>query len=618
MTRRVLLVDGQAVALHARAFDILEYLVACRERVVSRDEIVGHVWRGVVVGENNLSVQMSTLRRVLAAHGGAELIITVPHRGYQFVDDAPPAVSAGGAGLAEPPGAQGAKAVVAQAAALVAHRWPVLGAMAMAALLAAATVAWKTVWPARLSLEGVSGQAFNPPPHSVAVLAFSNMSGDPKQEYLSDGLSEELIASLSQVGAIQVTARTSAFFFKGRSATILDIAKILNVSAILEGSLRRQGDHLRIEARLTDAHTGFKLWSRSFDTELQDMRRMETSIADAVTNALQVTLAGNQASSLVRGASTNGDAIDAFLHGLEENRHPALQSYRAALANFNAAISLDPGYAFAYVGKALALTFIAGIGDASDLPSPLYQDALAAADRAVELAPDHGSTHIARATVLANGYLNFRDAWSEAREAEQLTPSDAPINLLFGVIAVYVGHTGEALSAARRAVALDPLHEDAWLELGWILRITRDFDGAFSAYQHAAAVGTPDLPDLQLERASAFVAMGHPERAQALCEGGSDWELLECRAIVDHAVGRHGAAVKAFDRLHQTMGDSLAYVYAVINAQWGRPDQAIRWLVKAKELKDSGLTLIKTDPLLDPIRGEPGFAALVNSLDFPE
>ena len=324
LTRRILLVDGEPVALHARAFDILEYLVACRDRAVTRDEISLHVWRGIVVGENNLSVQMSTLRRVLARHGGDNLIVTIPHRGYQFIDSAP----APAAFTPPPPPAArepdpneaGTRPTADRTPRRLAWRWPAMGVAALVVLTVATVLAWRAGLPARLPEASTIGQHFDPPPHSVAVLAFTNLSGDPAQEYLSDGLSEELIKSLSQIRQVQVTARTSSFFFKGKPATIRDIAEALNVASVVEGSVRRQGNHLRIEARLTDARTGFELWSQPFDSDLGDMLKLEGDIAASVAGALQVKLAASDAPDWSAGEQPSKRARRLFARRAE---HPS-------------------------------------------------------------------------------------------------------------------------------------------------------------------------------------------------------------------------------------------------------------------------------------------------------
>jgi TolB-like protein len=459
-----------------------------------------------------------------------------------------------------------------------------------------------------------TAQHFDPPPHSVAVLAFTNLSGDPAQEYLSDGLSEELIESLSRIRQVQVTARTSSFYFKGKPATIRDIAEALNVASVVEGSVRRQGNHLRIEARLTDARTGFELWSQPFDSDLGDMLKLEGDIAASVAGALQVKLAAGDAPDLSAGGTADPTALDAYLRGVQNIRHDAIPSYWAALRNFNAAI------AAAFAGKANALILLANNENTADLSfdGKMFHESVAAADRAVQLAPQLGSAHIARANVLENSLLDMRGAWNEAAQAEALTPGVATIDLIFSFIAATVGHTDAALQAAHRAIELDPLREDGWLNLGQQLRFARDYAGALKAYQHAETLAGSETPLIGYERALAFIAMGKPQSALDISVKGSDWTHLECTAIAEHALGRSDEAVRTLATLHGMVGDNFPYVLAEVYAQWRQPVDALHWLTKARYQKDSGLSLIKIDPMMDPIRQEPRFKAIEASIDFPD
>ncbi len=622
LTRRVLLADGQPVALHARAFDILEYLVASRDRAVTRDEIIGHVWRGLVVGENNLSVQMSTLRRVLAQHGGGDLIVTVPHRGYQFIETAPAAAPIAAAMLPtaqEPPlGETAATSGQDRTRRSLAWQWPAAG-FALLAFLLMAILAGRREAPVPGPQAGTAAPPFDPPPHSVAVLAFTNLSGAPSQDYLSDGLSEELIESLSQIRQVQVTARTSSFFFKGKTATIKDIALALNVAAVVEGSVRRQGNHLRIEVRLTDARTGFQLWSRPFDSDLGDMLKVEADIAAQVADGLQVKLAAGRAPDGNTGGTANARALDAFLHGVQSIRHETVQSYRDALASFQAAIDADHDFALAYAGKADALVEIANVEDVPDPATDgwMYSASLSAAERSVQLASGSGLTHAALSNILANS-LDLRRAWVEADQAQLLDPGNSTVNLIFSGVAISVGRIDSAMQAARRVVELDPLREDGWVNLGQQFRIARDFDSAFKAYQHAQTVAGTETPLIAYERALAYITMGNPERALDISLSGSDWMRLECRAIAQHALGRPQDAKQTFAALVRQDGNNFNYVYAEIYAQWGETVEALVWLAKARKLHDSGLANIKIDPMMDPLRNEPGFKAIEASLSFPD
>jgi TolB-like protein/DNA-binding winged helix-turn-helix (wHTH) protein len=621
-SRRRLFANGKAVALQGRPFDILEFLLDHRERPVTRDEIVEAVWRGVNVTDNNLAVQMSLLRRILAQYGGSDLIITVPHRGYRFVgeiDIVPDSAEA----LAPPPAPALLPAPAAGAPDLhrrtTASRYRRAAAIAASAVLAAGFFAWQAAGPTIRQEKVLAPDAFNPPADSVAVLAFTNLSGDPGQDYLSDGLSEELIEALSQYRQIQVTARTSSFFFKGKPATINAIAKALNVATVVEGSLRRQGTHLRIVARLTDARTGFEIWSHPFDSELGDMLKLEGDIASAVAEALQVKLAAGDTPDFAAGGTSNPEALDAYLRGIKRIRDFSLLDFKSALADFTRATELDPKFAFAYAGKASALINTAMFGQSSDtarIPG-LESDALDNANRAVTLAPRLGNTHIARAYVL-HGMLKMRDAWAEAQQALALTPGDATLELLFGTIAMAAGHQNQAIDALKRSVALDPLRGDTWTALCFTLVDGRHYEEAADACRHTQVLFGPQAPFIASELGLIFILNGQPQRANDICAGDSEWDLLQCRAIAEHALGHGAEATQLLQKARLIMGDNGAYQYAETYAQWGQKDDALQWLARAASLRDSGLTQLRNDPLLDPIRQEPRFKAIEQSLDFPE
>jgi len=195
--------------------------------------------------------------------------------------------------------------------------------------------------------------AFNPPPHSIAVLPFVNMSGDKEQEYFSDGLTEELLNSLTRVDELQVAGRTSSFYFKGEHADLATIARRLNVANVLEGSVRRSGNTVRITAQLINAVTGFHAWSQTYDRDLGDILKLQTEIANAVASALRVTLLGDVAGKIELRGTRNPAAFDAYLRGAAVGRSMrGAQSQQAAIAEYNEAIRLDPAYALAYAARA--------------------------------------------------------------------------------------------------------------------------------------------------------------------------------------------------------------------------------------------------------------------------
>ena len=614
--RRLLLAGQRIVPLHGRAFDILDCLVEHRDRALTRDDIVADVWHGMAVGENNVTVQISTLRRVLCAFGGGGLIITLPGRGYRFVGDVkqlePDAVRDDGNRTA-PDGAAGSDARGAPARRATTRHAAWAGASGAAlALGLVAMLAWTTPphGPAPAPGAGVNAQAFAPPPHSVAILAFANMTGDPSQDYVSDGLADQLIDTLSRSMELHVVARTSSFTFKGKSATVFDIAHRLNVGAVLDGSVRRQGSILRITAQLTDARSGYTLWSRSFDRSQGDLLKTETEIASSVSEALQSGLLVGGDGQDSGHWTANAGAFDAYLRGMQELHAHSPDGFRLALADFQSALALDDHFALVYSARATALAWMAastgGIGLAET--RRLFGEAMDAAQRGIALAPDLGETHAARGLVLQMGYFDQAGAIKELRQARALAPGSASIEQSYAGMAIAAGEFGEGLAAAQHATQLDPLREDSWSTMAFALYTMRDFAGALDAFRHAKAIaGTLSEQHTMMEGA-ALVLQGHPEAAVSACSGGQDWHSAECLAIAEHAAGQPQKAAEQLQRLRGLLGDNGAYNYAVVYAQWGDTRQALSWLETALRFKDAGLSEVRTDPLLDPLRGSNEYA----------
>ncbi len=606
--RRVLTSNGREVALQPRAFDLLALLVGCRGQTLSSDEIIGQVWRGVAVGDNNLGVQLSTLRRVLAEHGGKGLIVTVPGQGYRFVGDThrePSSAVPHPAGAPAPPrvhssSRRGARLSLSLAAAAT-----------VVLVFGLATLGRRSSSPASAVLE-----SFNPPPRSVAVLAFANLSSDPAQDYLSDGLSEAVIDTLSRVNQLQVTARTSSFYFKGHAATIDQIARHLNVGTVLEGSLRRQGPHLRIDTHLSDARTGFQIWSKSYDLAVADMLKLQDEIAGDVADALQAKLLDTEAARRSLGGTTNPQAFDAYLRAERHVREGYDERYEA-LAEFRKSTEMDPDFAWALIGLSRTIEMVLGYDTSIADPSyaTLEGESRRAAERAVSLAPGLGLAHAQLAAVLAASDVSA--AWTEVIRARALTPGDVSVEEVYAAIAMKAGRRDEAMTAASRAVELDPLQPEAWFTSMRALSCAGKFDAAIHALQRGNDVrGHPSSWSPYI-MGSLLLKQGKPDAARRICETSTDW-TPQCLAIAYHALGRQADAEANLARMRaQTPLDDNAYNFAEIYAQWNQPAAAMHWLNRAREVKDPALIDIECDAFLDPVRGQPGFQQIEQSLHLP-
>jgi TolB-like protein/tetratricopeptide (TPR) repeat protein len=458
--------------------------------------------------------------------------------------------------------------------------------------------------------------AFTPPPHSLAVLPFVNLSEDKEQEYFSDGLTEELLNALAGTNELQVAARTSAFSFKGKDADIGTIARKLNVSAVLEGSVRRSRNTVRITAQLIDAITGYHLWTHTYDHDLTDVLKMQTEIANAVASALKVRLLSDVATRIELGGTRNPAALDAYLRGRTSSPTAhAAEDFQRVIAAYTEAIGLDPNFALAFANRSLALGNYAELASGADARDA-YDKANADALRAIALAPDLAEGHLALAVYFESGSLDFIRATVAYDRALSLAPGSARVLRNYSRFAVAMARVEVGITAARRALVLDPLNADTKAFLGAALYYGSHYREAVEAFRDGIALD-PDYAAQYRMQGLAFYAQGDFQLARTSCEAKRDDLLTQlCLAITYDKLGRRADAESVLARLRTRTGD-WAYEYAAIYAQWGSTDQALKWLESAVQLRDGGLEYLKIDPLLGPLRHEPRFQEIERELKFP-
>lgn len=466
--------------------------------------------------------------------------------------------------------------------------------------------------------QSASATAFNPPPHSIAVLPFVNMSGDKEQEYFSDGLTEELLNSLAEISELQVAARTSAFAFKGKDTDIGTIARKLNVGAVLEGSVRRSSHTVRITAQLIDAVTGFYLWSKTYDRDLGDVLKLQTEIATAVADALKVSLLEDAATRIGLGGTHNPAAFDAYLHATRAADAGGGKNYLSAAAAFSDAIRLDPSYALAFAGRSFVQSLYASQSAPRAAVRQYFDKALADAHQAIALAPELAEAHMAFGFYLANGALDLKQSLDEFERARALAPGRATILRVSGLLAIMTGRSDAGVADLRRAVTLDPLNATTLHLLGFGLYLAHRYEEARAA--NAEAIGLdPGLLRAYEYSGLADYQLGNLAGARATCEARPDyWGTQWCLALTCEKLGRHAEAQAAVAKIQTMQGDTAAYQYATIYAQWGDTGKALEWLESAMRLRDPGLSLIKTDPLMDPLRNQPRYQAIERELKFPD
>jgi TolB-like protein/tetratricopeptide (TPR) repeat protein len=447
----------------------------------------------------------------------------------------------------------------------------------------------------------------------IAVLPFKNLSGDPRQDYFAAGLTEEVRAALAANDALQVIAATSSNVARDAAGGAIKIARDLGVAYLLDGSVQRSGDVVRIAASLTDGKTGFTRWSRSIDRRMTDIFAVQNEIARTVSEALQVRIATDKPAP---GGTRNVDAYENFLRGRAlYNQAKDEETDRAALAHFDLAIAADNRFAMAYAARSRSLASIAAEYAKGEELKPLYAASIASARRALELAPTLAEANLALGYVLFTGSLDVAGARPFYDRAFALGRGNADIILLFALYCSRAGRADEARSAISRAIALDPLNPRAHRAAGSIDYAARRYEEALAPLARAVQLN-PGISNARSHRGNCLLQLGRIDEARAaFAAEPSAMFRLTGLAIVEHRRGDDAAANKHLAELVDEVGDSALYQQAEVLAQLGRPLDAIAALERARAIGDSGLIYLTTDPLLDPIRKQPGFTKLVRALN---
>jgi serine/threonine-protein kinase len=459
---------------------------------------------------------------------------------------------------------------------------------------------------------GASSNEF--PAKSIAVLPLLNESGDPKDEYFSDGLSEELIAALAQISGLKVIGRSSSFRFKDRKEEPKAIGEKLGVSTLLEGTVRKQGDKVRIVAELVNAADGIQLWTRTFDRELKDIFAVQEEIARAVAESLKVTLLGAQDRPGQRGAPSNVEAHNAYLQGHFHFQRRNLEDYRKAVSYFDQAIRLDPDYALAYAERSEAWTFI---GDLTGQREPAWSKARTDAEKAVAIAPALAEAHAALGWVRFFIDWKFAEGLSELKRAKELSPANPTANDLLARVIVYLGRVDEAELQARHAVELDPLSVIAQGNLARVLLFAGKLDEADAAARKAAEL-QPASASSHRWQVVVAVLRGDRETAlrEAQLEPDEGYRRFEL-ALAQQLQGDRQAADAALADLIANGRDQLAYQIAEVYTVRGEKDKAFEWLQIAFDDHDTGTLALLLDPLLRGLRDDPRYKNLLAKLGLP-
>lgn len=524
VARRTLFADGVPVQLSSRAFDILQLLIEMRARVVTKDEILDRVWHGTIVEENNLSVQISGLRRALGEKAeGQPFIVTIPGRGYRFVGQVvePPAdPSAEDQDLpVEPAAASGA---VPAGPVPPRRRAPwIAGGVAAAvalAIFAVPSARRAGFWPAPLQSPTAMRQqdVANAPRLSIVVLPFRNLSDDPQQDYLADAVSDDLTTELSHLVGSFVIARQSSDAYKGRSVNASQIGRELGVRYVLEGSVRRADEKIFINAQLIDTETGAHLWADRFDTPRVQLSEAQIEIVQHIGSALNFKLVQLEGQRSIHDRPNNPDALDLFLRARSIlDRDDSLEGFNAAQPLLEKAIELQPDFADAMSELAwLLLTKMKEFDDPTDAEDT--EEARKSVTRALELAPDN-----ARA-LAARGMLLMIDQGCEAASASyRLALSFDPnsVSALAGLArcADELGHPDETVQLVQQILRIDPQNPTnriRYHQLGMALAMLGRHAEAIEWFQRAEAGNPQPMWSNQMALVAAYGITGDPQAAR--------------------------------------------------------------------------------------------------------
>jgi TolB-like protein/DNA-binding winged helix-turn-helix (wHTH) protein/tetratricopeptide (TPR) repeat protein len=615
---------GTKLRLRPQPFQILSVLVERAGDVVTREELRELLWSAetFVDFEHGLNTSIKELRGVLSDSASEHRYIeTLPRLGYRLivpveVNQPPLKEAIAQSQTADPGNLIGQKiSHDRMPRPLILQRWPSLVGVSIV-LIGALAVGLPWLWHLRNTELAASA---NGGIRSLAVLPLENFSGNPEQDYLSDGMTEALIARLSAIHGLRVISRTSAMQYKGTRKSVPAIGKELNVDAVIEGSVLRSEDKIRVTVQMIRADTDEHLWSGTYDRELQDVLALQSDVTQGIAHHIEIAVGGSQRGSPVAPRTVAPDVYEGYLKGrfaLHKNSRAGLEE---ALLRFQSAVDEDGSFAPAYVGLAAAYselgTVFFGASPLETRPKVLF-----AARKALELDPELVEARILLANALQKDW-HWAEAEAEYRRAIELSPSDAGANAGLADWLLCQGRTAEALASARRAQELDPLAFDN-TQVGWILFQARRYDEAILQLQGVLAV-KPNSPSALWDLGFALIGAGRFDEAIATLEKAASLSdrspaVLGVLVRAYASAGRRAEALRLLKELHWRRQSGYVPTGAFLNAYLGLGDreEAFVWLERAAEERSNIMQFLTVHPFFDPLRGDPRFAEFLRRANF--
>ena len=612
--------NGDRVPVAPKGFDVLAYLVEHAGRVVTQDEMLEALWSETYVNPEVLRKYILEIRKALGDRPDKpEFIETLPKRGYRFIA---PVTDESGIELADLPTSlateeHAAKEMVeAEATPLDLESSSGKGRLwKLAIILLLSVVAAAMGVYFRPGKGAANASSLNNT--SIAVLPFADMSLAKDQEYFSDGLAEQLINDLAKVSGLKVVGRSSSFQFKGKNEDLRDVGRKLGVANVLEGSVRREGNHVRITAELTKADDGFQLWSQTYDREINHIFAAQDEIARAVTGALQVKLLSPNSPEVSSGSrSISPEAYQAYLQGQYFiARGQDKRNLDKALSYSDQAIKLDANYAPAWAQRSQVLRTMANLALIENTEA--FHRARESAQKAIALDPNLAAGYLAMAMVQINHDWDWEGADVSLRRAGRLEPGSAEVLRCRAHLARVLGRVDEAIELYKHAIALDPLKANFYLALGYELYIGGRYEEARDALQRAQDLN-PQLSSLHLTRGQILLSEGHLQEARAEMENETgEWEKLTGEPLAYYALGRREESDGALKQLIATYQNDCAFQIAEVYAYRGETDMAFEWLDRAYRQRDAGAPELKTDPLVRSLRQDRRYTELLKKMRLP-
>jgi TolB-like protein/DNA-binding winged helix-turn-helix (wHTH) protein/Tfp pilus assembly protein PilF len=608
--------QGIKIKLQEQPLQILEVLLERPGEIVSREELQKRVWPAdtFVDFDHGLYSAITRLREALGDSSGTPRYIeTVARRGYRFiapVDRQATTIdreAVNGARVVPPPSLP-RQPLRRSVSSVIAG---LLGGITLLALLLGFNIGGAREWMWRHS---------SPPIRSLAVLPLENFSGDPQQDYFADGMTDELISSLAQLGSVRVISLTSAMQYKHAKKTLPEIARELHVDAVVEGSVLRSGQRVRVTAQLIDAARDQHLWGNTYERDFNDVLILQSEMSRAIASEIRLKLTPEQESTLSRAARVDPAVQDDYLRGRYHLNNGGGADIRKAVEYFQHAISRDPKDARSYAG--LAESYLA-LDDYYEAPSETMPRAREAAQKAADSDPGLAEAHMALGGVLFLHDWDWAGAEKEMKRAIELNPGSADAHTWYAEFLAQMGRGAEAISEIQRAETLDPLSVVIHSQAGWVFYLARRDKEAVAEWGKVIDL-QPDFATVHTSIWAAYLQM--PEFRKVLTEVPEDSVTGESTVNLAALAGSYAVAGKR-QEAEQTLAklDALsktryvcAYEMGTAHAILGDKDRAIACLRRAYQAHSGCLADLKTDRRWDGLRTDPRFQELLNSLRFPK